>query len=136
MLLTASATPEFGTSTMARDIDADVGLVEMVGGNDVDLPALGGHAGILGRHLGRQRRAGSAEIGVKPGLIAQRSDLDDLVLRESKVAAGDRQRGSEQQRRNSVLHIRLLVFFVVFRRRDRCGACPCWLAAPRWQNRR
>src|SRR5260221_463583 len=23
-----------------------------------------------------------------------------------------------------------------FRRRDRCGACPCWLAAPSWQNRR
>ncbi len=75
--------------------DADVGLILMIPGNNVDLPSLGRHAGILDRHLGGQRRAGTTEVGVKAGLIAQRSDLDGLVLRDSKVPGGKRHGRSE-----------------------------------------
>ena len=96
---------------LARDVHADVGLVEMIAGNDVDLPSLGRHAGILDRHLGGQRRAGTAEIGVEAGLIAQRSDLDGLVLRDSQIPGGKRQGASEQQRCNLVFHIGLLLIF-------------------------
>ena len=42
---------------LPRDVGADVGLVLVIGGDHVDLPALGGKAGILDRHLRRERRA-------------------------------------------------------------------------------
>ena len=155
MLLTASATPEFGTSTMTSTLSTSnhwramltptSGLFVMIAGDDVDLPALGRHAGILDRHLRRQRRAGAAEIGVKAGLIAQRADLHGLVLRERKTAAGKRQRRSKQQMRifyssyRSPLRFLWLLFSLFrrrFRRRDRCEACPYWPAAPHWRSRR
>jgi hypothetical protein len=60
-LETASPTPEFSEiddHVDLLDVDplpgggcADVGLVLVIGGNDVDLPALRSEAGILDRHL-------------------------------------------------------------------------------------
>ena len=85
---------------LPRDRGADVGLVLMIARDDVDLPALGGEAGILDRHLGRQRRAGTAEIGIEAGLIGERADLDGLVLRERRTGGDRRQRRAEQERGN------------------------------------
>jgi len=44
------------------------------------------------------------KIGVKPGLVGQRADLDGLVLRERKRAGCQGQRGTEQQRGDLMLH--------------------------------
>ena len=81
---------------LARDVDADIRLVQMVAGDDVDLPALGGQSGILDRHLGGERRAGTAEIGVKTGLIRQRTDLDGLVLRNCEASGREAERRAQQ----------------------------------------
>ena len=70
---------------LPRDVGADIGLVLVIAGDDVDLPALGGQAGILDRHLRGQRRAGPAEIGIETGLVGQRADLDGLVLRKRET---------------------------------------------------
>ena len=53
--------------------------------------------GILDRHLGRQRRAGAAEVGVKSGIVGEDADLDGLVLRQGAAACGKRQRGAEEE---------------------------------------
>ncbi len=90
---------------LARDVGGDVRLVLMVGGNHIDLPALGRKAGILDRHLGRQGGTCAAEVGVKPRIIAQYADLDGLVLRKSAAARGKRQRSAEQESRNCIFHI-------------------------------
>jgi hypothetical protein len=90
---------------LPRDAGADVGLVLMVGGNDVDLPALGGHAGILDRHLGRKRGACAAEIGVKPRIIGQDADLHGFVLRKGAAVHRERECCAKQKSRNSVHHI-------------------------------
>ena len=72
---------------LPRDGGADVGLVLVIGRDQVDLPALGRHPGILDSHLGGNRRAGAAKVGVKSGLIGQHADLDVLVLRAGGAAA-------------------------------------------------
>jgi len=61
------------------DGGANVGLVLVIAGDEIDGPALGLEAGVLDRHLRRQRRTGTCEVGIKAGLIGQRADLDRLV---------------------------------------------------------
>jgi hypothetical protein len=87
---------------LPRDRGANVRLVLVIAGNDVDLPALGQKAGILDRHLSGQRRAGAAEIGVKPGLIGERTDFHGLVLRDGESCGRAGQRGTKQHRRNNL----------------------------------
>ncbi len=123
---------------LPRDRGADIGLVLVIAGDDIDLPALGGQTGILSRHLGGQRRARPGEVGVQPRLIRQCTDLDGLVLRDRKICRGEAERGPQQQRNDnsgfhywaSSLDSLVILQTPFFRRRDRCGACPCWLAAP------
>ena len=86
---TARATEEVGTSRievdavlvvpLTRDVRADVRLVLMVGRDDVDIDALVGGLEILDRHVGRDHRAFSAEIGVDAGAIVENADLDGNV---------------------------------------------------------
>jgi hypothetical protein len=38
---------------LTRDVDADVGLVQVIAAQHLDVPALGLEAGILDRHLDR-----------------------------------------------------------------------------------
>jgi len=80
-LAIARPTPEdlLDVDPLLADIDADVGLVLVIGRDQVDLPALGQQSGIFNRHLRRGRRAGTADIGVEAGLVAETADLDDLI---------------------------------------------------------
>ncbi len=98
--LTASATPEFGTSTMTstlsasyhllRDAGADVGLVLVVGGDDLDLVAALLDAGILDRQLGRHHRTGAGQVGIEARHVGQHADLDQVV-RNLRLRRAERQ---------------------------------------------
>ena len=57
---------------------------------------LAARPGILDRHLGGQRGAGAAEVGVKSGIVGEHADLDVLVLRHG-AACGNRQSGAEEE---------------------------------------
>src|SRR4051812_31874019 len=99
----------------------------MIAGNDVDLPALGGQTGVFHGHLSRQRRTGSAEVGVEPGLIGQRADLHGLVLSERASTDGECQRDASQKSQDSIIHILSVNSYfemMQFRRRGKCEACP------------
>jgi hypothetical protein len=86
----------FSTSTHCRG--GNVGLVLVVGGNQIDLPAFRRKPGILDRHLGRQRRARATEVGVETRHVGQHADLDGFVLRNSTGHRGQRQRGADEKR--------------------------------------
>ena len=77
----------------------------MIGRDHLDLPALGEQAGILDRHLRGNGRAGTADIGVKAGLVAEASDLDDLVERLRESAGGQNQARGHGQGCNGSLHL-------------------------------
>ena len=64
---------------LPRDIRSDVGLVLMVGEDDLDLHALGRRAKIFHRHPRRHHRALSGEVRVEARLVVQHTDLDDPV---------------------------------------------------------
>jgi hypothetical protein len=71
----------------------------LVAGDHVELPALAGHPGVFDRHLCRQDRTRTAEIGIQPRQVRQRADLDRLVFGGSSRRNGKAQRRAEQQRR-------------------------------------
>ena len=75
---------------VAGDIDADVGLVLVIGGDDLDRLALYLAAVIGDRHLHRGKRALAGRIGIEAGHIRQHADLDDVVgnLRVRRGAEG------------------------------------------------
>ena len=110
----ASPTPELAeidehvdlldVDPLLADIGADVGLVLVVGRNDLDLPALGEQPGILDRHLRGHGRAGPADVGIETGLVTEASDLDDLVERLRKRAGGKHQARGRDQGSNGSLH--------------------------------
>jgi ClpP class serine protease len=83
----------------------------VVGGDHLDLPALGEQAGILDRHLRGDGRAGTADIGIEAGLVAETSHLDDLVERLRKSAGGKNQGRGYDQGRNGSLHLSSRNFF-------------------------
>jgi len=64
---------------LAGYVDADIRLVLMVAADDIDRPAFLGQAGILDRHLGRNYRLGSADVGIETRHIVEDADLRDLV---------------------------------------------------------
>jgi hypothetical protein len=84
---------------LLADGGADIGLVLVVGRDQVDLPALGQQPGILDRHLRGNGRAGAADILIEPRLVAKASDLDDFIeFGLCQCAAGERQARHERQR--------------------------------------
>ena len=60
----------------ARDRDADVGLVLMIGGNDFDAEAARLFGEILGRQLRADQRALADLVGERTGEVAEHADLD------------------------------------------------------------
>ena len=64
---------------LAGDRGADVGLVLMVGADDLDLLAVHRAAEIGDRHLRRLDRARAAEIGIEAGHVGEHADLDRIA---------------------------------------------------------
>ena len=62
-----------------RDGRADIGLVLMVGIDDLDRLAEHGAAEILHRHACGHHRAGTAQIGIEARLIVEHADLHDII---------------------------------------------------------
>ena len=87
-----------GVDPPARDLRADVGLVLVVGGDDLDLEALVLGREVLDRHLRGDHRARAAQVGVEARLVVQHPDLDhaarDLRVRRSR---SERQCGRGRQ---------------------------------------
>jgi hypothetical protein len=96
--LTASAADEVGTSTITstpsssyhcpRDVGGDVGLVLVVGRDDLDVPALARDAEVLRRHARGHDRAFAGQVGIEAGAVVHHADLDVDVL--AVGLAGDR----------------------------------------------
>ena len=88
-----------GVVPLASDLGAHVGLVLVVGGDDLDLQALLGGLEVLDGHAGGDHRALPGEIGVEARLVVEHADLDDAVgdLRErgSGREGQGRERGDE-----------------------------------------
>ena len=101
--LTARATLEVGTSRMAfdvidvdplpHDVDADVGLVEVVGVDNLDFHAVSGGIEILHRHLGGDDGALPADVGIEARHVVEHAELDGEVLglRRAGERSGSRQ---------------------------------------------
>ena len=68
-----------GLEPLPGNGSADIGLVLMVGKHDLDRLAEHGAAGILDRHARGDDRAGTAEIGIEPGLVVENAYSDDIV---------------------------------------------------------
>src|SRR5882724_6752318 len=77
---------------IAGDIGGKIGLVEVIGRDDLDFAAQNLAADIFGRHLRRRLAARAGDVGVKPGHIEDGAELERrLTLR--RRAGGDQQRG-------------------------------------------
>ena len=64
---------------LARNRKADVDLVLMVGDEEFDRLAKHGAAEILDRHARDLHRAGTGQIGVRPGLVVHDADDESLT---------------------------------------------------------
>ena len=71
----------FGVVPAPRDVACEIGLVLVIGADQLDLLAEHAAAEILDRHLRRLNRPFAAEIGVDAGLIVEDADLDALRRR-------------------------------------------------------
>ena len=87
-----------GVVPLARDVGGDVGLVLVVGVDDLDRRALHLAAEILDRHLGGLDRPLAAEIGIDARLVVQDADLDLAV---GDVGGGRDDRGRQQSGRDN-----------------------------------
>ena len=63
---------------LAGDRAADIGLVLVVGADDLDLLAVDRAAEIGDRHLGRFDRAGAADVGVETRHVVHDANLDEV----------------------------------------------------------
>src|SRR3546814_21075053 len=70
---------------LARHIRTDIGLILVVGGEDLDL-ALAGLGVILGGHLRRQHRAGALEIGIDARLKIGRASCRERVCQYVSIS--------------------------------------------------
>ena len=85
----------FGVVPAARDVAGEIGLVLVIGGDQLDLLAEHAAAEILDRHFRRFDRPLAAIVGVDPGLIVQNADLDALRRRRrarEQAACDERRR--------------------------------------------
>jgi hypothetical protein len=82
-----------------RDAAGKIGLVLMIGGNDLDLLTEHVAAKILNRHLGRFERIFPAVIRVDARLIVQNANLDALCRRRNGKQKTARRNRSRQQSR-------------------------------------
>ena len=84
-----------GIEPSARNRGADIGLVLMVGGHDLDRLAEHHPASVLDRHARGDHRAGTAEVGIEAGLIVEDADANDAVgylrLRGAAASSGRQQ---------------------------------------------
>ena len=62
----------------------------MVGGDDLDVDALGGGVEVLDGHPGRDDRALAREVGIDAGAVIEDADLDVVLLRRRFVEASRR----------------------------------------------
>ena len=69
---------------LPRDVGADVGLVLVVGADDLDLHAVRGRIEILDRHFGGGDRTGAADVGIKARHVGEHADLDGLHLARAR----------------------------------------------------
>ena len=65
---------------LARDGGADVGLVLVVGRDDLDLQALVGRLEILDRHARGDHRALAGDVGIEAGAVVHHADLEVDLL--------------------------------------------------------
>jgi len=80
------------------DVGADVGLVLVIGRDQIDFSAFGQKTRILDRHLSGNSRARASNVSVQTRLIAETSDPHDLVeLALSECASNEHETGSERQ---------------------------------------
>ena len=135
--LTASATPEFGTSTITSTLStsyhwramlrADVGLVLVVGGDDLDLHALLRGAEVLDRHARGDHRARRPRGRRRGSTVVQHADLDhvvrDLRLRAPAAHSASADGGDQRAFRSSLRTPPVSYAFAT--RRDTRAACPC-----------
>ena len=63
---------------LTGDGGADVGLVQMIGGQDLDVPVLAGNAVFVQRLVHRRDGVGPGEILVRPRQISQAADFQRL----------------------------------------------------------
>jgi hypothetical protein len=82
-----------------RDAGGKIGLVLMIGGDDLDLLAEHVAAKILNRHLGRFEGIFAAVIRVDARLIVEDADLDTLCRRRNGKQKTACRHGSRQQSR-------------------------------------
>jgi hypothetical protein len=71
------------------DRSADIGLVLVIGGDDLDRLAGNLVAHLLGRHAGGDRRSFAGKVGINPGAIVENADSDDITrnLRQRRAGA-------------------------------------------------
>ena len=84
---------------VAREAGRDVGLVEMVGGDDLNLAAQHLAAKILHRHLGRGLAAGAGDVGIKPGHVEDAAELERRFCLRKGGACRQRQHRCEDARK-------------------------------------
>jgi len=68
-----------GINPFARDGGADVGLVLVIAGDDLDRRAEHLPTKILDRHLGGEDRTPAADVGVEARHVVEHTELDDPV---------------------------------------------------------
>ncbi len=85
----------------AHDVGTDVGLVLMVGAEDLDFHTLRCDTEVLDRHTRRDYRSGPGDIGIKARHIGHHAKLDDAVgilgLRYRSTSECQRKRAQPQQ---------------------------------------
>jgi hypothetical protein len=82
------------------DRGAEIGLMLVVGSDDLDLLAKHGGAEFLHRELRRDHRALAADIGGDAGHIGEHTDLDDIVADlGQRRQSGERHQGAACKKR-------------------------------------
>ena len=80
---------------VARQAGRDVGLVEMVGDDDLDLAAEHFAAEILHRHLRRGLAAGPGDVGIEPGHVENAAEFQRRFCLRQRGRRGERQQRCE-----------------------------------------
>ena len=123
-----------GVEPLPGHLGADVGLVLVVGGDDLDLQSLLVGAEVLDGHTGRHHGALAGEIGVETRLVVQHADLDDAVGDLGGGGAGRDDDGEGRGEHPGEAHGKTPSCESGSAETIPQGtraACPCWRPAPR-----